>query len=425
VVNHPLLDLALLEDVVEYAGAGDAELATRAAVCALRDDGADRHGEGGVAGEDQHHLGHRLHAVAAIAAAGTASSADIDVMTQNQYLGADIAPLIAAIGTEGFNDAVVTALQQIAANRSQERFTALAALISKRKPHLVGLQEVWEFRCIPAVPDLGGYPCNDPSIASAFNDHLAGTLGALGPAYRNAGYVQNFAVFTYDGFPGIPFFVNGVPAFLQVQDRDVILARDDVAATNVPLPCARPSEDGCNFDVDLPLGPLGSVERSFLAVDVTINGADYRFFNTHLEVQGNALIPGEVQAAQDFQLIGTALATLPPGRKLIIVGDMNSSPNDAPSTLPTPYMQFDAAGFYDVWNLRPGAAPGMTCCQFENLSNKVSVLDQRIDLIYALDMPRRVKDVRLLGEVAADRTRPPGRGLWPSDHAAVAGRLQY
>jgi hypothetical protein len=67
----------------------------------------------------------------------------------------------------------------------------------------------------------------------------------------------------------------------------------------------------------------------------------------------------------------------------------------------------------------------MTCCQFENLSNKVSVLDQRIDLIYALDMPRRVKDVRLLGEVAADKTRPPGRGLWPSDHAAVAGRLQY
>jgi endonuclease/exonuclease/phosphatase family metal-dependent hydrolase len=364
-------------------------------------------------------------AAATLAVAGTASSADIDVMTQNQYLGADIAPLIAAIGTDGFNDAVVTALRQIAANRSQERFTALAALISKRQPHLVGLQEVWEFRCIPAAPELNGYPCTDPSIAGAFNDHLAGTLAALGPGYRNAGYVQNFAVDAFDIYPGIPFFINGAPAFLQVQDRDVILARSDVATTNVALPCPRPSEDGCNFNVDLPLGALGSVERGFLAVDTTIDGVDYRFFNTHLEVQGNALIPGEVQAAQAFQLIGTALATLPPGRQLIIVGDMNSSPNDAPSSLPTPYMQFDTAGFFDVWNLRPGATAGMSCCQFENLSNKVSALNQRIDLIYALEMPRKVKDVRLLGEVAANKTRPPGRGLWPSDHASVAGRLQY
>lgn len=359
--------------------------------------------------------------------AGTASSAEIEVMTQNQYLGADIAPLIGAIGTDGFNDAVVTALQQIADNRSQERFTALAALISKRQPHLVGLQEVWQFECIPAIPELGGYPCNDPAIAGAFNDHLAGTLAALGPRYRNAGYVQNFAVQSFDVFPGIPFYFNGVPAFLQVQDRDVILARDDVSTTNVSLSCARPSEDGCNFTVDLPLGALGSVERGFLAVDVTIDGVDYRFFNTHLEVQGNAVIPGAIQTAQAAQLIQTALAETPPGRRLIIVGDMNSSPNDpayGPS-LPTPYMLFDAAGFYDAWNLRPGATTGMSCCQLEDLSNKVSALNQRIDLIYSREMPRRVQDVRVLGAVSADRTRPPGRGLWPSDHASVAARLHY
>jgi hypothetical protein len=40
-------------------------------------------------------------------------------------------------------------------------------------------------------------------------------------------------------------------------------------------------------------------------------------------------------------------------------------------------------------------------------------------------MPGKVKDVRLLGEVSADRTKPPGRGLWPSDHASVAATLQY
>jgi endonuclease/exonuclease/phosphatase family metal-dependent hydrolase len=374
-----------------------------------------------------------LLAASLLGLAGTASSAEIEVMTQNQYLGADIAPLIGAIGTDGFNDAVVTALRQIADNRSQERFKALAALISKRQPHLVGLQEVWQFECIPAVPQLQGYPCNDPAIAGAFNDHLAGTLAALGPRYRNAGYVQNFAVqsFTLPDpigvVPGIPFTFNGAPAFLKVQDRDVILARDDVPTTNVSVPCARPSEDGCNFTVDLPLGPLGSVERGFLAVDVTIDGVDYRFFNTHLEVQGNAVIPGAIQTAQAAQLIQTALGNTPPSRRLIIVGDMNSSPNDpayGPS-LPTPYMLFDAAGFYDAWNLRPGATAGMSCCQLEDLANKVSVLNQRIDLIYSREMPRRVQDVRVLGEVSADRTRPPGRGLWPSDHASVAARLLY
>jgi len=374
------------------------------------------------------HACRSLWLAAMVAIAGTAAAGEIEVMTQNQYLGADIAPLIGAIGTPQFNDVLVNALQTIANNRSQERFAALAALIIKRQPHVVGLQEVWEFRCLPAVPGLGGYPCNDPSIAGAFNDHLQGTMTALGTRYVDLAYVQNFTVDSYfdgqDTYPGIPFFVNGVPAFLQVRDRDVILVRSDVPATKVALPCARPSEDGCNFNVDLPLGPLGSVERGFVAVDVTVDGSDYRVFNSHLEVQGNAVIPGEVQAAQAFQLVRTALAITPPARKLVIVGDMNSDPRDPPSSLPTPYQLFQAAGLYDAWLLRPGNAPGLSCCQLEDLSNRVSLLNQRIDLVLTREMPR-VKEMRLLGEVAADRTRPPGNGLWPSDHASVAGRLQY
>jgi len=379
-------------------------------------------------GISMRHAFKSVSAATMVAIAGTAAAGEIEVMTQNQYLGADIAPLIGAIGTPQFNDVLVEALRTIARSRSPERFTALAGLITSRQPHVVGLQEVWEFRCLPAVPQLGGYPCNDPSLAGAFNDHLQGTMAALGARYDDFAYVQNFTVESYfDGqvtYPGIPFFVNGVPAFLQVRDRDVILVRNDVPASKVPLPCARPSEDGCNFDVDLPLGPLGSVERGFLAVDVTVDGTAYRVFNSHLEVQANAVIPGEVQAAQAVQLVQTALGTTPEARKLVIVGDMNSDPSDPPSSLPTPYQIFQLAGLYDAWLLRPGNAPGMSCCQLEDLSNRVSLLNQRIDLVLTREMPR-VKEMRLLGEVAADRTRPPGTGLWPSDHASVAGRLQY
>ena len=56
-----------------------------------------------------------------------ALAADIDVMTQNQYLGADIAPLVEpGISQEEFFERVLAALGQVAANRPRERLSALA-----------------------------------------------------------------------------------------------------------------------------------------------------------------------------------------------------------------------------------------------------------------------------------------------------------
>jgi hypothetical protein len=381
-----------------------------------------------------------LLGVAGAATAGPAKSqapADaLEVMTQNQYLGADIAPLIEAIGTPGFNAAIVKALEQISKNQTVARVTRLAGQIADRQPHLVGLQEVWKFTCIPAVPELGGYPCTDPAIAGAFNDHLAITTTALGTSYAVAAIVQNFTIESYDVYPGIPFFVNGAPAFLQVMDRDVILARADVTAEPYAYPCPgtpvegepdrnNVSMDGCNYVIDLPLGALGSVRRGFVAVDATVGGAQYRFVNTHLEVEAGGPIPGEIQAAQAYQLLDTVTGVPAPGRRLVIVGDMNSSPNDPPSSLPTPYMLFTAYQMYDAWLLRPGNVAGLSCCQAEDLLNRESILYRRVDLIYTQQMPIKVKDVRLIGEVAADRLAPPGLGLWPSDHSSVAAGLQY
>jgi hypothetical protein len=295
---------------------------------------------------------------------------------------------------------------------------------------------VWKFTCIPAVPELGGYPCTDPAIAGAFNDHLAITTTALGTSYAVAAIVQNFTIESYDVYPGIPFFVNGAPAFLQVMDRDVILARADVTAEPYAYPCPgtpvegepdrnNVSMDGCNYVIDLPLGALGSVRRGFVAVDATVGGAQYRFVNTHLEVEAGGPIPGEIQAAQAYQLLDTVTGVPAPGRRLVIVGDMNSSPNDPPSSLPTPYMLFSAYQMYDAWLLRPGNVAGLSCCQAEDLLNRESILYRRVDLIYTQQMPIKVKDVRLIGEVAADRLAPPGLGLWPSDHSSVAAGLQY
>ena len=387
--------------------------------------------------------------IASVVGAASAASAapapgivgDIEVMTQNQYLGADIAPLIATINNPvAFNAEVVAALEQIVANQTPARIQALAAEILARSPHLVGLQEVWKFSCIPADAE----PCTNPRIAGAFRDHLALTEAALGNSYKTVAKVQNFTVesFTLPNgamAPGIPFALDGIPGqpgvpvgFLQVMDRDVTLARADVPATPVAYPClpapSAVSVDGCNYAAALPLGALGSVKRGFVAVDATVAGKNYRFVNTHLEVEAGGLSPPDVQYYQAGQLLGTVLNPLltPAGVRLIIVGDMNSSPNDpVVDGVATPYMLFTASGLYDAWLVRPGNVAGLSCCQLEDLSNRASLLTRRIDLILSREMPRAVKDARLIGAVAADRLAPPGKGLWPSDHASVAAGLRY
>jgi len=409
-----------------------------------------------------------LLAAAALATAGAASSADVEVMTQNQYVGTD---LIALVTEPDFNAAAVDALKNRAASRPAERAKALAALIAKRKPALVGLQEVYSFTCLefPVIAD--GKGCDNPTIAGAFTDQLADTLAALGDDYVEAASVVDLdlpnGLTLPDGsplpisLPGIPLTVDGLTIYLGVIDRDVILARKGVPYEKVAYNaiCPLPAADGCNYqtvasaDLLVQVPGVGSVpvvvkfQRCFVGVDATLDTVRYRFVNTHLETRLEAF--GEsgryFQSAQAAELLQFMLVYLPPepGRKLLLVGDMNSDPRDEvfpgvppgfpPIVAVPPYQQFTAlASFTDIWTQRPGAmtgkgAPlvGFSCCQAEDLLNRKSELYERVDLIFSLAPPRKVQDARLLGESVSDKTPPPGRGLWPSDHASVAARLQY
>jgi len=359
-------------------------------------------------------------------------SADIDVMTQNQYLGADIAPLVEpGISQEEFFERVLTALGQVAANRPQERLAALADEIADRAPHLVGLQEVFAFSCkpFPGVPS----GCGDPSIAGALNDHLQETMDRLGDSYRVVGEVENLNI-------DLPLLLpSGLPVVISVIDRDVILARKDVLAA--PLPkglvgqiCPRPSGDGCNFTAVIPLPDLGvNIERGFVAATAVVDGKPYLFVNTHLETRYPAPV---FQALQAFQLVQTLGALGPLGLPVVLVGDFNSDPNDPailpgpaipglPDNVPNPYVQLTTAGLTDVWLHRPGRVAGLSCCQADDLSNRQSGHYERIDLIWSSLVPNKVKQARVLGSTVNFKTRPPGRGLWPSDHGAVAATLEF
>lgn len=359
-------------------------------------------------------------------------AAEIDVMTQNQYLGADLTPVLGASSAEEFNLAVVATLAKIAASRPAARVEALAAEIAQRHPDVVGLQEAYRFGCVPypGVPVVAGTGCDDPAIKDAFSDQLLNTEAALRGKYRVAGRVTNFQV------EAIPFVVNGMPAILQVADRDAILVRNGLPASAVPLAAmtgCQASDDGCNFaiapEIPTPFGPI-AVKRGFLAVDLAVKGQTYRVFNTHLEQRLLApTLPQTrgLQVLQASELLQTAVATWQdPARKLIVVGDLNSAPEDTIPGLPTPYQIFTMNGFTDAWTLRPQTEPGLTCCQSETLTNRSSELYERIDMIFSFTMPRRVLDMKLLGVTMGDKTRPPGAGgLWPSDHAAVAAKLQF
>ena len=341
---------------------------------------------------------------------------EIDVMTQNQYLGADLTPVIAAANTGdpgAFNEAIVTALQQVAANKTVERMQAQAESIRMRLPHFVGLQEVSVFSC--ANTEEGAGACADPAIAGAFNDYLDLTLTALEGEYEAVAIVENFAV------ENIPFILPGYPAaLLTLIDRDVILARSDIETDKVDFGCAGfVSVDGCNYQAALPAGPF-TVLRGYVGIDATIGDDEYRIVNTHLEVKDDP-IPPAFQNAQAVELL-TVLGATPAGKNLIVLGDINSSPDDPASS---PYGQFTALGYTDAWTLRPGNLPGASCCQLADLSNKKSALDQRIDMVFSNILPATVKQVRVLGGKVSSKTHPPGLGLWSSDHGAVAAELHF
>jgi hypothetical protein len=402
---------------------------------------------------------------------------DIVVLTQNPYLGADLTPIITAGTPQEYAAAVLGALDSIAANNIPERAEALAASIIERDAHLVGLQEMFAFECV----ESGTIPGACSLFNGAMNDHLQLTMTALdvqGGDYLDVAVVYNLVLPTQQmidaGIPGLPVFLDasGNPAaFISVIDRDVILARGDVAALPVPFfaVCAKPSDMGCNYqaiaaaaiDLDGPGGvdPLEiPIERGWVGVDAQVAGTWYRFVNTHLEVRypdATQPLSAFIQAAQASEMLATLAAfpmlvqgTGPQVDELLIVGDINSAPEhpvfDVPDAVfnPTPsgilvpvkppYMQlYDGTdlfgaplfvtGLTDIWTLRPGKPKGNTCCEAADLSNPDSQHDERIDVIFSLNEPSRVK-VNVLNNDPVDQTPS---GLWPSDHATVVGRLWF
>lgn len=341
---------------------------------------------------------------------GSPVLADVNVMTQNLYVGTDLQPIIAALSS-GSDEAAVAAVTAGWAEVNQtnfpERAELLAEQIDAQAPLLIGLQEVTAWRTGPAF---------DPGPAEDLEyDFLAILLDELNE--RGLNYEAVATSTNFDGeFPGLVDPADPTSfRDIRLTDRDVILARSDVSGLELSNP-----QNG-NFAVNLPV-PVGAaaleITRGWTAIDVALSGQDFRFINTHLELElpGPA---GQIQLAQTAELLTVPAATDLP---VILVGDFNSrADNLGPTGQPgASYQLLVDAGFQDAWSERRPDDPGFTCCHVSNLMNEtVDFQEGRIDLIlyrgdvFALSAER-------VGIDPVDRTPS---GLWASDHAGVSARL--
>ena len=361
-------------------------------------------------------------------------SGRLGVMTQNLYVGANLfqildgapedVPLNAA---KIFGDIQLTDFQQ--------RAEAIADLVMEHEPHLIGLQEVSLIRT--QCPDDIVLPPNDPTpnATTVYADYLQILLDALatrGLDYEVATSVENADV----ELPVLNLGLLDCPDLLfdaRLTDYDVTLRRSDV---DVEL--AISDNYQANFPVPTPAGPI-VFTRGYNIVDVSVEGRSYRFVNTHLEVNGNPFANG-FQFAQAYELtqILNGMAGAFGDKILVVLGDLNSDPDDGPlvdcmqpptfetpGLCLTPYAVMAANGYTDTWTVRNGSPePGFTCCQADLLMNPVSWLDQRFDHVWVrpplsgTQGPHFLRAVHAetLGDRQEDRTID---GLWPSDHAGV------
>lgn len=340
------------------------------------------------------------------------ASTKLTVMTRNMYVGADVDPIISA-SPEQVPFVVAQAWATLLRTNYPVRASMLADEILKTQPHLIGLQEVSLIRTqtpsdiVVAPGETPNYAPNATTVAFDFLPTLLAELAARGLSYTVASIIENTDV-EVPRFDGV---VGGNPTFSDVRltDFDAILVRDGVQWG---------SPESAKYGTALPVSLLITIYRGWTSIVVTLDGAEHRFVNTHLE-SGNH----QVRYAQAAELAYGVLGD--EGRPVILVGDLNSGPGRAVETGENPaYLVFTGAGFTDLWGTsQKTAKAGYTCCNAADLSNTKPSHTQRIDwILWRRTQTGSSWKTLLVGDGPGDFGR---NRLWPSDHAGVVAEITF
>jgi endonuclease/exonuclease/phosphatase family metal-dependent hydrolase len=344
----------------------------------------------------------------------------VKVMTRNLYLGADLTPAIVAKSLNEFTAANGKIARDVEANNFPVRAQGLAAEIKKKKPDVVGLQEVALWRVGPPSlePLLGGRPPNATAVKYDYLQLLLDQLNKGKKRYRVAVAQDEFdfeAPADENNIPGdgpnkvIPNAeING-----RLTMRDVILVKvGSVKATN-----AR-SGNFSNLYVVTLQGVQIPVTRGWTAIDAKIGnkGKKFHFVNSHFEAFDDANQVPSIRALQAGELVakgGPVDSKLP----TIVLGDFNSDNDTVAAGDQQAYRALTAAGLRERSTAKPLSCCLKTSLIGETAGGSIADFDHQVDHIMTAD-PKKVK---LKSSSVTGRT--PVNGFWNSDHAGVFSSL--
>ncbi len=324
---------------------------------------------------------------------------NLGVMTYNVYEGTDYTQLAAATNLAQLLVAVGQTITQVRATNPPSRMQAIAKQILAAGPTLVSLQELDQWYSGPI--DVATLSCGPMSLEF---DMLQELLNALRPFYKLVYQAPQYQL------PAVPGLITSTWTFLCVQARDyvAILARTDLPSSEFQLSNAQSAQYISQAFFKTPVGSFPE-PHAWISVDVNFNGETFRFIRTQLESED----------ANIRRLQGSELRAGPASTSLPVMIAMDSNARAAPPPQDPTYTDFIGAGYTDAWAAIFPQTAGFTCCQDDLVGNPVSQLSERIDLILTLGN-LKAATIALFGATPASKTP---EGLWPSDHASIAGQI--
>jgi endonuclease/exonuclease/phosphatase family metal-dependent hydrolase len=347
---------------------------------------------------------------------------EVNVMTRNLYLGADLAPAIGAPSLEAFVAATGQILREVTANDFPTRAKGLAQEILKQKPDLVGLQEVALWRTGP--PSLAPVLSGEPSATTVRYDYLQLLLDQLnkGPDRYEVVVTQNEfdleAPGDENGVAGDGPAAQGIPNAEingRLTMRDVILKRRGAGVeTSNP-------QSG-NFKTLLAVPILGkplTIKRGWTATDAKVRGSHtFRFVNTHLEAFDPAALVPSIRSLQAGELVapgGPATGTLP----VVLLGDLNSDDDTVEPGDQQAYNALVNAGFAERSTNVPLGCCLRSSLLAEGAGGSVADFDHQVDHVLTNDPA----DITLRSSTVTGLL--PVNGFWSSDHAGLFSSLRF
>jgi hypothetical protein len=346
-------------------------------------------------------------ALAAIAPAADAAkkkgkgNANVTVMTRNLYLGTDLIPIATSPTLDAFKANATAGFNQVRATNFPARSKLIAKEIKRTKPDLIGLQEAALWRTGPSDSST------TPNATKIEYDYVKLLVKALKRSGQSYAVVRSTNEADIEGPTSGNFDV-------RLTMRDVVLVNKDRKGLKVT------GKGGANYKATIPIPTQAgtfNVIRGYAWADLRLAGKRFRFVDTHLEAYLEA-----TRVAQAQELVAPTGPVK--GQRVIVVGDMNSDPNNAGGSPPGAWNVLTASGLKDTWPWLYKSKPGYECClKTDSLTDppSPSPFDHRIDQIFAKGKLRPL-NAKIVGTNPANsRTKS---GLWASDHGGVVTKLK-